>query len=109
MTTLLPKTKLGTWSIVLIVLMPAAIFIGSLLADTLYASVHSGDTILKDIVIRPFIALTMLTGMAFGIAAFIIGMISIIRQKERAFLVYLSTVIGALLILFLIAEIFSDH
>jgi len=109
MITLLPKTKLGVWSIVLVALMPIAMFTGSSLANTLYSSVSAGGTIPKDIIARPFLALLMLVGMASGIFAFILGMSSIIKQKERALLVYLSTTIGALLILFLVAEILVEH
>jgi hypothetical protein len=53
---------------------------------------------------RPALALTMLVGMASGISAFATGLLAIIRQKENALLVYISTVIGALLLLFLTGE-----
>jgi len=101
-----PRTTLGRWSLCLIVAMPILFFIGSSLTDSLYQSVPAGGTILKDIIARPALALTMLTGMACGILAFITGLVAIIKQKERAILVYVSTIIGFLLILFLLAHIF---
>jgi hypothetical protein len=55
------------------------------------------------------LALTMLAGMVAGISAFITGLLAIIRQKETALLVYVSTVIGALLTLFLAGEIVFPH
>ena len=64
---------------------------------------------MKDIAVRPALALTMLAGMASGISAFIIGLIAIIRQKERALLVYGATLIGALLVIFLLGEFLSPH
>jgi hypothetical protein len=51
----------------------------------------------------------MLVGMVAGISAFIVGLIAIIRQKERALLVYVATSIGMLLILFLIGEVLFPH
>jgi hypothetical protein len=75
----------------------------------LYESVPAGDTILKDIVVRPALALTMLAGMASGISAFVTGLITIIKQKERALFVYAATLVGALLILFLIGELVFPH
>ena len=90
----------------LIIAMPILFFIGSSLTDSLYQSVPAGGTILKDIIARPALALTMLAGMACGILAFITGLVAIIKQKERAILVYVSTIIGFLLILFLLAHIF---
>jgi hypothetical protein len=55
------------------------------------------------------LALTMLAGMAAGISAFITGLLAIIRQKDNAILAYVSTIIGALLILFLAGEILFPH
>ena len=53
--------------------------------------------------------LTMLAGMAAGISSFITGLLAIIKQKEKAFLVYVSSIIGGLLILFLVGEILFPH
>ena len=64
---------------------------------------------MEDIVKRPALSLTMLAGMLVGILAFITGLIAIIKQKERAPLVFVATIIGALLIAFLIGEILFPH
>jgi hypothetical protein len=89
--------------------MPVLFFIGMSFTTLLYKSVPAGGSILKDVTVRPALALTMLAGMASGISAFIIGLIAIIRQKERALLVYGATLIGALLTIFLFGEFFSPH
>ena len=106
---ILPKTKLGWWSLGLAVAMPVLFFIGMSFTTLLYKSVPAGGTILKDITVRPALALTMLAGMASGVSAFVIGLIAIIRQKERALLVYGATLTGALLIIFLFGEFISPH
>lgn len=106
---LIPKTKLGKWSLGLIAAMPTLLFIGTSFTNSLYKSVPAGSTILEDIVVRPALALTMLVGMVAGISAFIAGLIAMIRQKERALLVYVATSIGMLLILFLIGEVLFPH
>ena len=62
-----------------------------------------------DIAVRPALALTMLAGIAAGISAFITGLLAILKQKDHALLVYGSTIIGALLIIFLSGEILSPH
>lgn len=100
-----PKTTLGKWSVYLILAMPVLLIIGTSFTNSLYESIPAGDTLLKDIAARPALALTMLAGMGAGISAFITGLLGIIRQKENALLVYVSTVIGALLMLFLLGEI----
>ena len=105
----IPKTKLGRWSLGLAAAMPVLFFIGMSFTNFLYKSVPAGGTILKDIAVRPALALTMLSGMVSGISAFVTGLIAIIRQKERAILVYGATLIGALLIIFLLGEFISPH
>ncbi|MBN2015700.1 hypothetical protein JW766_02610 [Candidatus Dojkabacteria bacterium] len=105
----MPKTTLGKWSIVLIVAMPLLFFLARIFMNIFYESVSSGDTILEDISKRPALALTMLVGMASGVSALIVGLIAIIKNKERSFLVYVSTVIGALFTLFLMGEIAFPH
>ena len=106
---IVPKTTLGKWSLGLIISMPVLFITGTSLVTSLYQSIPAGNTILEDIAARPALALTMLAGMAAGISALITGLLAILRQKENALLVYVSTVIGALLILFLLGEIVSPH
>ncbi|MBN2100442.1 hypothetical protein JW710_00910 [Candidatus Dojkabacteria bacterium] len=105
----MPKTKLGNWSIGLIIAMPFLFLLGRFFIDLFYESVSSGDTILEDIAKRPALGLSMLAGMGSGVSAFVTGLIAIIKQKERALLVFVSTVLGALVVLFLIAEIVYPH
>lgn len=107
--TFLPTTKPGWWSIVLIIVMPILIVIGSSLTDLLYPSVPAGGTILEDIAARPALAITSLVGMVAGIFAFIVGLAAIVRNKERALLVIVSSLLGALLLLFLVGEVILPH
>ena len=89
--------------------MPVIFIIGTSFTNSLYKSIPAGDTILKDIAARPALALTMLAGMVAGISAFIAGLLAILRQKDNALMLYVSTVIGGLLILFLTGEIMFPH
>jgi len=106
---IIPETTLGKWSVGLIAAMPILFVIGSSFTNSLYASVPAGETILADVAARPALALTMLAGMAAGISAFTVGLLAIVRQKENALPVYVSTMIGALLVLFLVGEIVFPH
>ena len=83
--------------------------VGTSFTNSLYKSVPAGDTILADITARPALALTMLAGMVSGILAFITGLLAVMKQKENAVLVYISTVFGALFVLFLAGEILFPH
>jgi hypothetical protein len=104
-----PHTNSGKWSLGLIIAMPILFIIGTSLTNTLYQSVPAGGTILRDIAARPALALTMLTGMLAGALACITGFVAILKQKERSFLVFISTAIGTLLIIFLAGEFLSPH
>ena len=106
---IIPKTTLGKWSVGLIIAMPLLFIIGTSFTNSLYQSVPAGNTILVDIAARPALALTMLAGMGSGISAFITGLLAIIRLKEQALLAYISTAIGALLVLFLAGELLFPH
>jgi hypothetical protein len=89
--------------------MPILFVIGSSFTRLLYESVPAGRTLLADIAARPALALAMLAGMGAGISAFIVGLLAIVRQKDNALLVYASTIIGALLILFLVGDVAFPH
>ena len=104
----IPKTTLGRWSVGLIVAMPIFFYIGMSFVS-FYESVSAGKTIPQDIVARPGIALPMLAGFISGIAAFLTGIIGIIRKKDYSVLILLSTAIGFLVLLWCLAEILFPH
>lgn len=102
----MPKTNLGKWSVGLIPAMFALFVIGTSLANSLYDSVPAGNSLFDDILSRPALALSMLIGFGAGITALVTGLIGIIKHKERAVLVYLSTLVGLAVTFFVIAEFF---
>ena len=105
----MPKTLLGKWSVWLALAMLALIFIGPILDSTFYKNVTAGNNVFEDITLRPFLAIPMLLGVLSGVTALITGLTAIIKQKERATLVYISTAIGALLLMFIIGDAFSPE
>lgn len=106
---LISSTKLGNWSIGLVVLMPILFLVGTSFAGSLYKTIPGGKTVIEDLIARPILTLTMLAGMAAGVAGFVTGLIPILKKKEKAVLVYLSTAIGGLFIVYLIAELAFPH
>jgi len=105
----IPQTSPGKWSLGLIILMPILLWIGTWSMNTFYSSVQAGDTILKDIAARPALALSMLAALASGVMAGVTGLVSILKQRERTLLVYLSTILGIMVFLFVLGEIFFPH
>ena len=88
--------------------MPVFFYVGMSFVD-FYESVSAGKTILQDIIVRPGVALSMLIGFVCGIVAFFTGIIGIIRKKDHSVLVFLSTVMGFLMVLWCLAEILFPH
>lgn len=105
----MPKTIVGKWSVWLGLAMLVLMALGPTLDSTFYKGVTAGNSIFEDITLRPFLAIPLLCGWLAGIAAFITGLIALIKYKERALLVYASTLLGALLILFMVGDAFSPE
>ncbi len=103
-----PKSNLGKWSIRLIIIVPILFYIGMSFVG-FYESVPAGKTILHDIIARPGVALSMLGGFFSGIAAFFCGVIGIIRKKDYSVFVFISTILGFFVLLWVIAEILFPH
>lgn len=104
----MPETFLGKWSVALVVAMPIFFYIGMSFVD-FYESVPAGKTIPHDIMVRPGVALPMLTGFVSGITAFFTGIIGIIKKKDYSILIFLSTAIGFLVLCWCLAEVFFPH
>lgn len=100
--TFLAKTKLGKWSIGLIIAFLA--FIGIFLLFIALGE-RGGQTFFSNLKL----ALSGLSSAASAIASFIVGLISIIKSKERSVLVFISSLIGFLILLWVLAEILFPH
>jgi phosphatidylglycerophosphate synthase len=98
----LPKTRLGKWSIILII-----VFILLLLLFFLLVSLgeRGGDTFFSNLKLT----IPMLVAGACAIASFFTGLISIIKKKERCVFVFIATIIGFLVLLFVIGEFSFPH
>ncbi|MFC2024475.1 hypothetical protein ACFLTJ_02725 [Chloroflexota bacterium] len=97
-----PKTNLGKWSAWLIVAF--AILLGAF--QLLVASgQRSGDTFFSN----PILTTPMLLAATSGIAAFITGLISIVKRKERSIAVFLAVTFGLFVILFALGEVIFPH
>ncbi len=104
----IPETFWSKWSVALIVAMPIFFYIGISFVDS-YESAPAGKTIPHDIMVRPGIALPMLAGFICGITAFFSGIIGIIKKKDYSILVFLSSAMGFLTLLWCLAEVLFPH
>ncbi|MDD5289537.1 MAG: hypothetical protein PHY28_10560 [Dehalococcoidales bacterium] len=97
---ILPKTALGWWSIGLAVL------------SLLFMSPVFGVSRLGGVAHQVGISPGQIKGIAFavsGIAAFVTGLISVIRSKERSILVFLAILAGLFAFGFVLGEFLFPH
>ena len=100
----LPKTSLSRWSVGL----AAAFILLFVLFQTFAASVRCYPVPNPGLP-SPVIVMAVVADYISGIAAFVIGLISIIKSKERSILVFLVVVVGVIALLFLLGEVIFPH
>jgi hypothetical protein len=98
----LPKTSLGKWSVGLI----AAFILFLVVFVILVLSGQRGDdTFLSNL----WLAVPVLLAGSCGIAAFVTGLIGVIKSKERSILVFLAIFIGFDIMVFGLGEFLVPH
>ncbi|OGY27314.1 MAG: hypothetical protein A2Z42_03635 [Candidatus Woykebacteria bacterium RBG_19FT_COMBO_43_10] len=100
---LLPKTTLGKWSVGLIIAFFLLLATG--IAVVSVFKQEGGETFFDNL----WISIPMLGAGAAAIAAFIVGIIAIIKNKERSILVIIAALIGLLVSWFVVGEIVAPH
>ena len=100
--TVLPKTPLGKWSVGLF----AALILFLVLFIILVSSgQRGGETFFSNLLLT----VPMLLAGTCGVAAFVTGLIGIIKSKERSILVYLAILIGFDILVFCLGEVLVPH
>jgi len=66
---------------------------------------RGGDTFFSN----PILTIPIFLAATSGIAAFITGLISIVRKKERSISVYLAVTFGLIVLVFVLGEIIFPH
>ena len=97
-----PKTTLGKWSVALIIVFIVLLGVFQLLVAS---EQRGGETFFSNLILT----IPMLIAGGSGISAFVIGLIGIIKSRERSFIVYLATLIGLLIMLCWLGEIIFPH
>jgi len=100
---IIPGTKLGTLSCFLIVFFIILIIIANIIVQM---QEPRNDKTFFD---NPLLSGTMLIAVLSGISSFILGTTAIIWKKERASLVFISSLLGLLVLVFIIGEFLVEH
>jgi len=96
------KQNFGKWSIKSIILFLIWMIVFCLSAE-------SGQTGGEGFFSNPWLAIPALFAAISGIFAFLTGSISIIKHHQRNVLVFISTLIGFLVLLWCVAEVVFPH
>jgi hypothetical protein len=98
----MPKTVLGKWSVGLIIVFIVLLALFELLVAS---GQRGGETFFSNLILT----IPMLIAAISGISAFATGLIGVIMSRERSIAVYLATLIGLLVLLFVLGEIIFPH
>ena len=102
-----PKTVLGKWS-----LRSAAVFLTLFVFSLVMVGLsqrQEGEEFMMKPAVRFFLIVEGLLAMVSGLAAFFLGIVSIVKHKERSVLIYLAAFVGLLTLLFLLGEFLFPH
>ena len=104
---LVPKTRLGKWSVRLIAAFLLLFFLAQIVVaiGRIQGAFDTGLFNFYQILIP---AAIIPAGIC-GVAAFLTGLISIIKYKERSILVFISCVFGFLVLTFVLGEFLFPH
>ncbi len=98
-----PKTKLGKWSLICILLAILSAII--VFATIAIFNIKGGDTFFS----TPSLAIPLVLAWFLGCASFLIGLIAIIKSKSRSVLVFVASTVGLLITLYGLAEVIFPH
>ncbi|MEI7792769.1 MAG: hypothetical protein WCI57_04770 [Candidatus Berkelbacteria bacterium] len=99
----MPKTKLGKWTVWLIVTCVVLLVIGNLVRVA-QDRAGIGDWTFFTNLKRTF---PMTGGLVAGLAGFFAGLVAVWKEKERSVIVFISLAIGLLLFVMFVAELLS--
>jgi len=99
---LIPKTCLGKWSVGLII---AFFFLLGFFRVLVAFGQRGGATFFSNLIL----AIPAILMGTSGVLAFFVGIISFLKSKERAILVFITTLIGLFVLIFILGEILSPH
>jgi cytochrome bd-type quinol oxidase subunit 2 len=95
------RTNLGKWSVISILIF---ILLFALFLILVASGQKGGETFFSNLAL----SVPMLIAAIAGISSFVIGIISIIKG-ERSFLVFISSAVGLLVLVFVLGEFIFPH
>lgn len=104
---MIPKTKLGKWSVGLVIAF-WLLFLLTQLTEIIGRQSNAFDSAGANI-FQILIPVFVIPAALAGIGAFVCGAIAIAKHKERGWLVFLSSLWGLLILMFVLGEFLVEH
>jgi hypothetical protein len=101
---ILPITKLGKWSLVLL-LGFFLLFIFTIVVIVGIFKQEGGESFTDNLLI----SIPMLSAFGLAITALLSGIVSVLKYKERALLVYLLIILGLIITLYIFGDLITPH
>lgn len=101
---ILPVTKLGKWSLILLVGFFLLFIFTTVVIVGLFHQ-EGGNSFTDNL----FISIPMFSAFGCAIAAFVAGVVSVWKYKERSLLVFVPIGLGLIITLFIIGELTTPH
>ena len=98
----MPKTVLGKWAVWLIVAFVLLMVVFQLLVAS---GQRGGETFLDNLLLT----IPMFLAGICGICSLVTGLVGIIMSKERSILVFLASIVGLFVLVFVFGEIIVPH
>jgi hypothetical protein len=102
-----PKTRAGKWAMRFTIAF-AALYLVSVGIVGLTQKQINGE-IIMDSWVQPFLAVFGISAIVCGILAFIFGMLSFIKYKEKTIFIYIALLVGFLVLSFILGEFLIPH
>ena len=99
----MPKTPLGRWSVYFVIGFFALFALFNVIVPI------QGRREDQTFFSNPALSIPILLAGLCGIASFFSGLVAIIKQKERSPFVFISTIIGLMVLWFVVGEIALPH
>ena len=100
--TFIPKTHLGKWSVGLII---SFLFFLGVFFIFVNSGETGGDTIFSNLKLLIPYSIAVIS----AVASFFTGIISVFKNKEKSVFVFLSIILGFLVLLWILAEVLFPH
>lgn len=105
-----PTSKLGKWAVIFAISFIVLVVLAPVLSSTIYKDIVTiGDGLRFEFQQRPLLILTGLGSLISGLTTLVLSLLAIFKSKDRSIVVFITTALGLLVLIFLVGEFFGSE